>query len=76
MRTFSNSYGLREGTDQYQKISDSFLESSLAEELGLSSVRNADLKSAAEAYLKRIGMTDDEIASLKDRLARDYSEET
>lgn len=76
MRTFSNFYGLREGTDQYQKISDSFLESSLAAELGLSSVRNADLKSAAEAYLKRIGMTDDEIASLKDRLARDYSEET
>ena len=76
MRTFSNFYGLDEGADQYQRISDSFLES-LGTELGLSSIRdnNADLRSTAESYLKQIGMTDKEIASLKDRLAEDYGEE-
>ena len=74
MRTFYNYYGVEEGTVQYQKISDSFLESTLAAELGLSSIRdnNADLRSAAESYLKQIGMTDEEIASLKDRLAADF----
>jgi protein tyrosine/serine phosphatase len=73
MRTFYNFYGVQEGTEQYRKISDSFLESSLAAVLGLPSVRDhdGDLRSAAEAYLKTIGMTDEEIAALKERLAAD-----
>ena len=73
MRTFSNFYGIGEETAQYQKIADSFLESSLAAALGISSVRDpdTDLQSAAQSYLKAIGMADDEIASLKARLAGD-----
>ena len=75
MRTFSNFYGVGEGTEQYQKIADSFLESSLAAELGLPSIHghDAELRSAAEAYLKMIGMTEDEIASLKAHLAEDWA---
>lgn len=75
MRTFYNFYGVEAGTDQYQNISDSFLESSLAAELGISSVPNGDFESAAEVYLKKIGMTDDEIASLKGNLAENTAGE-
>ena len=77
MRTFYNYYGLEEGTEQYQKIADSFSES-VSAELGLSSLREHDkeLQSAAESYLKELGMTDDEIASLKNKLAGDCGGES
>ena len=70
MLTYRNYYGVEEGTDQYRKISDSFLETSLAPELGLTSIReaSADLGSAAEEYLRGTGMTDEEITSLKEKL--------
>ncbi len=72
MRTFYNYFGVVQGSEQYQKISDSFLKS-LAAELGVSSLRDnsTGLKKAAEDYLKKIGMTDDEIAALKDKLGKD-----
>jgi protein tyrosine/serine phosphatase len=71
MTTFYNYYGIEAGTEQYRQIAGSNIEAALARAFKIDSIYDdgVDLRSCSEAYLKDIGMNDDEISSLKERLA-------
>ncbi|HWR61915.1 MAG TPA: tyrosine-protein phosphatase [Clostridia bacterium] len=73
MTTYKNYYKVEEGSEQYTSIANSNIMASLTTivcgyEKG-TDISGADLKAAAENYLKKIGMTDDEIAALKTKLS-------
>ena len=74
MLTFYNFYGVEPGSTQYDEIAEGNIETTLAKAFGVRSVRdeNINLQEEAEKYLKKIGMTEDEIASLKDKLGKPY----
>ena len=74
MLTYYNYYGIEPGSSQYAGIASGNLEAALATAFEVPSIRepDTDLRVLAESYLKRIGMTPDEIRLLKDRLGRDY----
>ncbi len=74
MLTYYNFYGVEPGSEQYAQIADSNIKTSLARAFGIESVddESADLAKCASDYLLDIGMTADEIASLKDSLSKDY----
>ena len=73
MLTYTNFYGIEKGP-QYDEIAATNIEASLAKAFGINSIREEgiQLSSCAEAYLLGIGMTDEEISSLKARLEQDY----
>lgn len=68
MLTYHNFYGVEPGTDQYEFIADSNIRKSLRAALGLESLEGADLRACAQAYLRNIGMTPDEIDALRANL--------
>lgn len=75
MTTYENYYGVEEGSEQYVSIANSNIVASLTTivceyEKG-TDISEVDLEAAAENYLKRIGMTSDEITALKARLSSD-----
>ena len=74
MLTYYNYYGIEPETKEYEEIARSNLESMLAKAFGIPSIRDEDvsLQSCAESYLEGIGMTAEEIAMLKEKLAEDY----
>ena len=74
MITYYNFYGIEAGTDQYKQIAASNIEALLARAFGIKSIYEdgADLRSCSEAFLKEIGMNDDEIASLRESLTHAY----
>ena len=74
MLTYYNYYGVEPGTEVYDRIAAGNIEVSLAKAFRIDSIRDesADLQSAAEAYLEGLGLTEDEISALKDRLGKDY----
>ena len=76
MVTFYNFYRIEPGTPQYEKIAAGNIESILAKTYGIPSFREegTDLQACAESYLKNIGMSDEEIAALKDNLGKNYTE--
>ena len=65
MVTYYNYYGVADGTDQYNAIVSSNIVKSLSAAFGIDDLSSADLKAEAEEYLLEIGMTADEILSLK-----------
>ena len=65
MITYYNFYGVADGTDQYNAIVSSNIVKSLSAAFGIDDLSSADLKAEAEEYLLEIGMTADEILSLK-----------
>lgn len=75
MITYDNYYGVKKGSEQYESIVNSNIINSLATavcgyEKG-TDISKVDLAVAAEDYLKKCGMTADEIASLKTKLSSD-----
>lgn len=74
MLTFYNFYGMEAGTEQYQNTANSNLLRSLAGAFHTESLDGADLAKSAEAYLEEIGMTADEIKTLKEKLSADFIE--
>ncbi len=74
MLTFYNYYGIEPGTEQYTYIAESNIKASLAKAFGIESIDDAgvDLVECASRYLKDIGMSDEELASLKENLGEDY----
>jgi len=74
MITYYNFYGIEAGTDQYRQIAASNIEALLARAFGIKSIYDdgVDLRSCSEAFLKEIGMNDDEIASLRESLIPAY----
>ena len=74
MLTFYNFYGLDPDSDQAKQIAASNIETILANAFGLSSIRDegVELCACAETYLLGVGMTEDEIAALRQNLSMDY----
>ncbi len=74
MLTYYNFYGVEPESEQYDQIADSNIRLSLARAFGIESIdgKGVDLAECAYDYLRDIGMTADEIASLKDRFSKDY----
>lgn len=68
METYKNYYHLEEGSEQYNAVKNSNIETILS----LIANGNADLQKGAEAYVKALGLTDSELASLKANLAKNY----
>ncbi|MBQ9495005.1 MAG: tyrosine-protein phosphatase [Treponema sp.] len=67
MTTYENYYGVKKGTDQYNAISEN-IEKNLRTAFGVKNLASVNLSNAASAYLKEIGLTDSEIATLKQKL--------
>jgi len=73
MTTYENYYGVEKGSEQYNAIAESNIVASLTTavcqyEKG-TDISNVNLAEAAENYLKRIGLTSDEIQILKNKLS-------
>ena len=74
MVTFMNYYGVEYGSEQYDKIAERNILESLRDIAGLpkgASLDNVDLEAAAERYLLGIGLTSEQIETLKDKLTTD-----
>jgi hypothetical protein len=74
MKTFTNFYKVEPGSENYTRIADSAIKPILATAFGIDSIEdeNVDLAKCAEEYLIRIGLTEDEIISVRDVLSKDY----
>ena len=74
MLTYCNFYGIEPGSEQYEEIADKNIVANLEKTFRISSIRDkdADLQGCAEAYLKEIGLSGEEISALKERLSRSY----
>lgn len=70
MVTYKNYYGVEPGTDKYEAIAASNIIKSLEKAFGVEDLKTADLKAEAEAYIKEIGLSDDEVAALRANLSR------
>lgn len=68
MVTYYNYYGVLPGTEQYDAIASSNIQKNLAIAFEMDSIFEGDLQAAAENYLARIGLTQEEIASVKANL--------
>ena len=71
MVTYYNYYVIVPGTAIYEKVANSNVRHFLATAFGVESIYDADLRTCAEEYLRRIGMTDGEIDALRTRLGTD-----
>lgn len=71
MITYYNFYGIEAGTVQYKQIAEKNIEYALNKVFGIKSIydNQVDLKSCAEKYLKDIGLDDNEIATLREKLS-------
>ena len=76
MTTYFNYYGVEKGTEQYDAIVRSNIAKNLAAAFGIDDITadGVDLSACAEDYLTAIGLSGDEIASLKANLAKSYVE--
>ena len=74
MITYYNFYGIGPDSEQYARIADSNIKRSLRDAFGVDAIDGAavDLANEAEEYLLEIGMSGEEIATLKTQLAKDY----
>lgn len=75
MTTYQNYYKVEKGSEQYTAIANSNIIASLTTvvigyEKG-ADITGVNLASAAESYLKKIGLTSDEISALKSKLSAD-----
>ena len=69
MVTFDNYYGVKAGDPRYDYCAQHGIELSLKRAFGVEDLASVDLAAKAEEFLKSIGMTQDEIAALKTKLA-------
>lgn len=72
MITYYNYYGIEPDTAMYNKIAKTNIEKDQATALELKNLAGADLKQAASDYLKRIGLSDETIDKLREKLSKDY----
>ena len=66
METYKNYYHLEEGSEQYNAVKNS----NIVTILGLITGREKNLEKGAEAYVRALGLTDSELASLKANLSK------
>ena len=69
MTTFYNYYGLTKEDPRYEIILNNSIVRTLCNEFGIETLEGADLAREAEEYLLEIGMSEAEIAVLRDNLA-------
>ena len=72
MITYHNYYGVEPDTEMYHKIADRNIRKTLAAAFGLETLDGQDLSAAAENYLKSIGLSDETLAAVREKLSRDY----
>ena len=74
MTTYENYYHLERGSEQYEAVKNSNIDSILSTITGAKAAElsGTDLSAAALAYMKNIGLTDAECAALRANLAKDY----
>ena len=68
MVTFYNYYGVEPGTETYDRLVSNNVMRILGDVLGTKDLENADLSRLAEDYFRSIGLTDSEIAALRQNL--------
>ncbi len=69
MKTYENYYKVEKGSDKYNAILSSNIVKTLQAAFGVEDLSSADLASAAEGYIRSIGLSESEIASLKANLS-------
>jgi nucleoid-associated protein YgaU len=69
MTTFYNYYGITPDDERYNNILTSNIEKSLQRVFGVTDLRSRDLSAKAAEYLKSTGISDEEIAQLKQNLS-------
>ena len=72
MESYYNFYGIEPGSRMYAKIIDANIRKELLAAFELETLDGEDLSRKAEEYLKRIGLTDDLIDRLREKLTKDY----
>ncbi len=68
MQTYINYYGVEKGSEKYNAIAQSNIIKTLQTAFGVEDLSKADLAAEAAAYIKSIGLTDQEITQLKTNL--------
>lgn len=74
MITYINYFNVEYGSEQYEKIAESNILESLRDIAGLekgADLTDVDLEKAAEEYLLDIGLTEEQIKTLKEKLSMD-----
>lgn len=70
MTTFHNFYGVEKGSEQYEAVVNSNIIKALQTAFGVEDITSADLAAEAEEYLKTdLGLSDDEITALREKLS-------
>ena len=74
MLTYTNFYGLEPGSEQYSTIVATVFNPILSRAFGIDSIyeENIDLEECTVAYLTGLGLSADEIATLREKLCQDY----
>ena len=75
METYINYYHVEEGSDQYNAVKASNIDTILETSAGVgkdADLTAIDLKAAAEAYVKSIGLSDAELSALRANLSKNY----
>ncbi len=76
MTSYYNYYGVEPGSEQYQELAGSNIVKSLSQAFGVADLTTANLEAEAEEYVSSLGLTDDEINSLKTNLGADNTPST
>ena len=71
MVTYYNYYGVKPDEKRYEIIREGNLPKTLAAAFGIPDIKTADLAEASENYMKKIGLKNDEIQKLRERLSPD-----
>ena len=72
MKTYENYYGVKLGSSVYNAIGKRTIRKDLPRAFLIDSLYAADLKECAQNYLLKIGLSEEEILSLKEVLSKDY----
>ena len=76
MKTYMNFFGVEPNTEKYDLILNGNFLSALPRifHSEVSDLENADLSACAAGYLRECGLTNDEIAALKEQLSKNYAD--
>lgn len=69
MRSYENFYGVERGSERYEAIASANIRKTLPAALGIDSLYASDRREAAKRYLLDIGLTEEEIGLLRQKLA-------
>ncbi len=72
MTTFENYYGVEKGSEQYDYLASNNIVKSLQSVFDTDDLAGEDLEQDAEEYFRSIGLTDEELVTLREKLGADY----